>query len=219
MTTNYLVLDTETTGLDPVIMPVEVAWIKIDENMNVLDEQVHRVNPLRPIHPGAIAIHGITDQDVALAPLIEAVADLIPQPFVACGHNVGFDLRVLAPHIEWCGEICTLALSRRWVKNTTNHKLSTLKQELHLSEQTSHSALGDCHTALELLRHCSKLSGRNLPELLELESVPKMLLVMPFGMHRGKRFDQVPPGYRKWLMGKDNLHKDLKYTLEKLRLV
>lgn len=219
MTTTYLVLDTETTGLDPVIMPVEVAWIKIDENMNVLDEQVHRVNPLRPIHPGAFAIHGISDQDVALAPLVEVVTGLLPRPFVACGHNIGYDLRVLAPYIEYCGEICTLALSRRWVKQTTNHKLSTLKEELHLSEQASHSALGDCRTVLELLKLISTLSGRTLPQLLELEALPKMIPVMPFGKFRGKRFDQIPYAYRQWLLERPELHKDIKYTLEKLRLI
>lgn len=219
MTTTYLVLDTETTGLDPVIMPVEVAWIKIDENMNVLDEQVHRVNPLRPIHPGAIAIHGITDQDVALAPLVEVVTDLLPRPFVACGHNVGYDLRVLAPYIEYNGEICTLALSRRWIKGTSNHKLSTLKEELKLSEQASHSALGDCRTVLELLKLISTLSGRTLPQLLTLESLPKMLPVMPFGRYRGKKFNDIPRPYRDWLMSKEDLHKDLRYTLEKLHIL
>jgi len=217
--TTYLVIDTETTGLISPVKPVELAWIHIDEEMNVLDEQVHRINPLLPISEGASAIHNIFDSDIALCPPVEEIVGFLPQPFVAIGHNISYDLRVLAPYVEWCGEICTLALSRRWVKGTSNHKLSTLKAELKLSEQASHSALGDTRTVLELLRLISTLSGRNLPQLLELETLPKMLTVMPFGKHRGKRFDQVPRPYRQWLMAQSDLHKDLRYTLERLRIV
>lgn len=133
--------------------------------------------------------------------------------------NCSYDLRVLGPYIEYNGDLCTLALSRRWIKGTTNHKLATLKSELKLSEQTSHSALGDCRTVLELLHIITKLSGRSLSQLIELESAPKMLSVMPFGMHRGKRFDQVPRSYREWLRSKEGLHKDLKYTLDNLRII
>ena len=215
----YLVLDSETTGLASPVKPVELAWIHINENLDVLDEQVHRINPYLPISEGASAIHGIFDVDIALCPTVEEVVVNLPQPFVAIGHNISYDLRVLSPYVEYNGDLCTLALSRRWVKNMTNHKLSTLKAELKLSEQTSHSALGDCRTVLELLHIITRLSGRSLSQLTELEATPKMLSVMPFGMHRGKRFDQVPRSYREWLRSKEDLHKDLKYTLDNLRIV
>jgi len=216
---HFAVIDTETTGLDVPIKACEVAWIMVDENMNILSEAVHRVNPFRPIHPGASNIHGIYDHDVALCPAVEEVLKDLPQPFCAIGHNVAFDLRVIGGHIEYNADLCTLALSRRWVKGTTNHKLPTLQKELGLSDQLSHSALGDCYTALELLRHISKLSGRNLVQMIELESVPKMLNVMPFGMHKGKPFSEVPRSYREWLASRDDLHKDLRYTLDKLRII
>lgn len=217
--THYAIIDCETTGLDPVIKPVEVAWIVIDEETNVLDEHVYRVNPHRLISEGARAIHGISNEDVALCPPIESVMGLLPQPFVAIGHIVAFDLRVLGPYIKYSGQVCTCALSRKWIKNTTNHKLATLQKELKLSAQMSHTALGDCRTALELLRMVIKLCGRQLPQLIELESVPKMLNVMPFGMYKGKPFNQVPRSYRNWLLDQDNLPKDLQYTLEKLRII
>lgn len=219
--TTYAIIDSETTGLDSPIKAVEVAWILIDENMNTLEEEVHRVNPFRPINEGAIAIHNITDQMVANCPPIEEVVTLLPQPFVAIGHNVAFDLRVLGPYIEYCGDMCTLALSRRWVKGTTNHKLVTLKAELGFAETEAHSALGDCRSTLELLKFIANISGRNLVQLIELESVPKMLAKMPFGMHRGKNFSDVPKSYREWLLakGKDDLHKDIRYTLEKMRVL
>lgn len=216
---HYYVLDTETTGLDLPRRAVEVAWLRIDANFEVLDEFVARVNPGRPIHPGAIEIHGITDAMVANCPPIEAVIAGLPKPFVAIGHNVSYDLGVLADHVEYSADVCTLALSRRYVKGTVNHKLPTLKEALGLSKQESHSALGDCHTSLELLRHIAKLIGRNLPEIVELESQPKILNTMPFGMHRGKAFSSVPRDYREWLLAQSELHKDIRYTLEKLRIL
>ena len=212
----FYVIDTETTGLDSPMRAVEVAWLHINENMEVLDRHVQLVNPGRPINPGASEIHGIYDHHVAQSPEVENVVSALPKPFVAIAHNVGYDLRVLAEHIEWNASICTLALARRWVPEAPNHKLPTLKDFLKLSEQESHSALGDCYTSLDVLRVCAERSGRNLKALLELESIPKMLPKMPFGMHKGKAFHEVPASYREWLLSKPDLHKDLEYTLKKL---
>lgn len=213
---SYYLIDTETTGLDSPIRAVEVAWLHVGDKMEVLDTFVTKVNPGRPITVGASEIHGIYEQDVAQCPTVDQVVSALPKPFVAIGHNVAFDLRVLAEHIEWNGDICTLALARRWLPNAPNHKLPTLKEYLGLSEQKSHSALGDCFTALEVLKVCADKAGRDLKGLLELESIPKMLPKMPFGMHKGKPFHEVPASYREWLLGKGDLHKDLEYTLKKL---
>lgn len=217
--TNYIIKDTETSGLKSPIRACEIAWLQVDENMNILDEQVHRTDPQIAMDQGAIDIHGITNEDVAGFPSNAEICARIPQPFVWIGHNCAYDQRVTGEHVIFNADMCTLALSRRWVKGTTNHKLATLQKELRLSEQKSHSALGDCHTAFELLQLILKLSGRTLPELVELESQPKMIQRMPFGMHRGKLFAEIPRDYRIWMMTQDDWHKDIKYTLEKLRLV
>jgi exodeoxyribonuclease X len=214
-----IILDTETTGLDAPMRAVEIAWIVFDDDMKVLDEQVHLVNPGRPIDPGASNIHGIYAKDVENAETAAAVMARVPKgdpKLTVVGHNVSFDIRVVGEFLEYHADVCTLALSRRWVKGTTNHKLPTLQKELGLTSQVSHSALGDCHTSLELLRHCAGLAGRNFQALVELESVPKMLLKMPFGMHKGKLFTEVPRGYLEWLAGREQLHKDLVYTLKKV---
>ena len=214
--TNFRIIDTETTGLDSPMRAVEVGWIHINEHMEVVDAFVAKVNPGRPIAAGASEIHGIFDHDVAQCPTVDQVVSALPKPFVAIGHNVGYDLRVLGEHIEWNAEICTLALARRWIPESPNHKLPTLKTFLGLPEQESHTALGDCHTCLDVLRICAERSGRDLKGLLLLESRPKMLPKMPFGMHKGKPFHLVPASYREWLLSKEDLHKDLEYTLKKL---
>lgn len=216
---NYIVIDSETTGLASPISACEIAWIVIDESMTVLDEQRHLTDPQRPIDPGAQAIHGISNADVAGFPSNAEVCAKVPRPLIWIGHNSSYDQRVLGGHLEWSADLCTLALARRWVKGTTNHKLATLQQELKLSEQQSHSALGDCRTTLELLRLIVSLSGRTLSELVTLESQPKMIQRMPFGVHKGKLFAEIPKGYRQWMMTQTDWPKDIAYTLEKLNLL
>lgn len=217
--TTYLIVDTETSGLGSVVRACEIAWVTVDENLKVLDEQVHLTDPQIVIDPGAIAIHGITNEQVAGFPSNSDICAKMPQPFVWCGHNSSYDQRVIAEHVTFNGNLCTLALARRWLPNTTNHKLATLQKELGLSEQKSHSALGDCRTTLELLKVLLDKSGRTLPALVELESKPKMLPKMIFGKYRGKTFDQIPKSYRDWMLAQIDLHKDLRYTLEKLEIL
>ncbi|MFK5165208.1 3'-5' exonuclease, partial [Propionibacterium freudenreichii] len=92
------------------------AYVRISEQMDVLDEYVTLVNPGRPIEPGAIGVHGITEEEVADAITIEqAIAPLQNLPCVLVAHNLPFDLRIAGPHLEVVGEVCTLALSRQYV--------------------------------------------------------------------------------------------------------
>lgn len=219
MNDNYAIVDTETTGLDKPIKAVEVGWIRINKHMEVLDEFVAKINPERTIHPGAENIHGISLKSVKDCPTIEKVIHQLPQPFCFIAHNARFDLEVLSPYIEYHSEICTLALARRWVKGPPNFKLVTLKEHLKLTEQTSHSALGDCRSTLEVLRICAEISGRDLEGLRELERTPKMLYTMIFGKHKGKAFKDIPKGYIDWLSAQEDLHQDLRFTLQTMKLL
>lgn len=215
----YLVVDTETSGLGSVVRACEIAWVTIDENLKVLDEQVHLTDPQIVMDPGAVAIHGITNEQVAGFPSNGDICAKMPQPFVWCGHNSSYDQRVIAEHVTFNGNLCTLALARRWLPNTTNHKLATLQKELGLSEQKSHSALGDCRTTLELLKVLLDKSGRTLPALVELESKPKMLPKMPFGMYKGRLFVDIPKQYIHWMSEQPDWHPDILHTIKQLRLL
>lgn len=215
----YLIVDTETSGLASPVRACEIAFIQVDENLNTLDEQVHLTDPQIAIDPGAIAIHGITNEQVKGFPSNSEICSKMPQPFVWCGHNSSYDQRVIAEHVVFNGNLCTLALARRWISHTTNHKLATLQKELGLSEQKSHSALGDCRTTLELLKVLLDLSNRTLPALLELESKPKVLPKMPFGKYRGYLFVDIPKDYIHWMTRQADWHPDILYTINQLKLL
>lgn len=214
---NYLILDTETTGLNGAVC--EIAWVTLDDDLNILDQHCTYVDPGRPIEPGAQAVHGITDDMVRGKPTLEEVATLLPKDGYMAAHNCAFDLRMIRSAYEPAATLCTLAMARLYVKGTTNHKLETLQRELQLPVRESHSALGDVLTVHDLLGHILPMTGRTLEGLFTLAKAPKLLHVMPFGKYRGVKFLNVPKDYRDWLMSKPDLDKDLKYTLEKLQHV
>ena len=69
ITKNFVILDTETTGLDSLARIVEISCI--DREGNVLMDSL--VNPGIPIPADAVAIHGISDADVADKPSFPAL--------------------------------------------------------------------------------------------------------------------------------------------------
>lgn len=218
-TMNHMyIIDTETASLQGGV--VELAYLKVDQDLNILEEFCVRLNPERPIDPFAQAVHGISDADVKDCQTLAEVSAAFTEPVIWCGHNAGFDERMLKPHIRASQTLCTLALAREYIKGTTNVKLATLKDELKLPEQQSHSALGDVHTTRDLLMlHILPLSGVDLQTLLDRANQPRLLAKMPYGKYKGTTILRVPKDYRDWLLSQGDLDKDLRFTLEKLRNV
>lgn len=212
------IIDTETAGLTGGV--VELAYLRTDYDLNILEEFCVRVNPERPIGEFATGIHGITDADVADCQTLAQVTSTIPQfvePIVYVGHNCSFDQRMTNPFIRPSKSLCSLALSREFVKGTSNNKLATLQVELGLPIQKSHSALGDVHTTRDLLLHILPLAGVDIRTLIARADKPKLVAKMPYGKYKGITILRVPKDYREWMLGQPDMTKDLRYTLEKFR--
>lgn len=213
----YHILDTETASLKGGVC--EIAWLVVNDELEVQSEFCSLVNPERPIDPGAQAVHGISDADVADKPTLKQIADQhLPEPILIVGHNCAFDIRMVKEQVKIAESICTLALSRKYIKGTTNHKLETLQAELKFPEQKSHSALGDVYTARDLLLHLNKNFDVTLQSALADSKIPRLVHVMPFGKHKGRALLQIPRDYREWLLGQE-LEKDLRFSLEKIRSI
>ncbi len=91
--------DLETTGLSTTDdRIIEMAILRVSPQGDVL-ERVRRFNPEMPIHPEAIAVHGITDEDVAGEAPFTARAKALFELLDPCdlgGFNVRrFDLPML----------------------------------------------------------------------------------------------------------------------------
>jgi len=93
------VLDLETTGVDVKTDRIVEIGILAVRPGRPAEQHTRRVNPGVPIPPGATAVHGITDDDVAGAPAFGAVADDLLTRLDGCdlcGFNVKrFDLPLL----------------------------------------------------------------------------------------------------------------------------
>jgi len=208
----FLIADTETTGLTAPIKVVELGWILVDEELNVIEEFDSLINPERDIEPDASGIHNIRAKQVVDSPKIEEIDFPDGEICLIC-HRVDFDSPLLSPHMDVVAEADTLVLARRMLPDSPNHKLGTLSAYCNLPDQLAHRALGDCRTVLNLIDYLMEGSGMNLIQLINYSNTPIKLEYINFGKHRGIPFDEVPSGYMKWLKSLRDLDIDMKYTL------
>ncbi|MBF0213734.1 MAG: DNA polymerase III subunit epsilon [Magnetococcales bacterium] len=123
--TRLIALDTETTGLSPAKGDrlVELGCVELVQMRKGRSKQWF-VNPERSIPAEATRIHGITDEQVAGAPLfsgiVEAFLEFIGQDGLVI-HNAAFDMgflnaelaRIKRPPLDSARVIDTLLISRR----------------------------------------------------------------------------------------------------------
>lgn len=215
-----IVIDTETAGLDPRDGVVDLAIIEIDENFDPIATFESLIDPEGPISPSASGVHGITVEDVADAPTLQQFFDTTDagvyceEPLYVIGHKVGFDIGFLAEHLR--GEIipvCTLRLARQLYPDAENHKLQTLRYMFGLEAGTAHRAYGDTLLCLNFLRRMAEETGLSIEQLAEMSSRPIHVKNMPFGKHKGLPLDELPRGYRNWLLDKADIDEDLRHSL------
>ena len=159
-----VVLDTETTGLDPLQgdRVIEVAAVEL-VNLLPTGSTFHRlVNPKRDIPAEATRVHGFTNADLEGKPGFEEVADdllafLGDAPIIA--HNAPFDFGFLDAELFRCGRpaldrgrmIDSLALAKERYPGMPN-SLDALCRRLGIdnSMRTSHNAVLDCRLLAEV---------------------------------------------------------------------
>lgn len=164
----YVCLDTETTGLSVVSDRLcEVAAIEFDPITFAETRRFHvYLNPERPVSPGALRVHGLTDDFLAQQPRFGDVAgDLAhflthTEVFI---HNASFDVRFLnqafsnlnLPPLDAldCRPQCTLKLARRMLK-LPHHRLDDLCRhfDVSLQRRTQHGAMIDTELLLAVLQ-------------------------------------------------------------------
>jgi DNA polymerase-3 subunit epsilon len=159
-----IVLDTETTGLDPLQgdRVIEVAAVEL-VNLLPTGQSFHRlVDPQRDIPAEATRVHGFTNGDLAGKPRFpEIVADLLAflgdAPIIA--HNAPFDFGFLDAELFRCGMpaldrgrmIDSLAIAKARYPGMPN-SLDALCRRLGIdnSMRTSHNAVLDCRLLAEV---------------------------------------------------------------------
>ena len=159
-----IVLDTETTGLDPLRGDrlVEIGCIEILNRMPTGQTFHRHLNPERDVPAEAFAVHGLSSQFLADKPLFAHVVDeflefIADAPLVI--HNASFDIsfinaeldRMQRPPIARDRLIDTLLLARRKHPGVSN-RLDDLcsRYAIDNSRRTKHGALLDAELLAEV---------------------------------------------------------------------
>ncbi len=159
----WIVLDTETTGLKEPIFPIEIGaqrmrgWKPDGEPFRRL------INFDVPIEPDAELLHGYSREYLRkhgsnpAAALLEFTEWAGSAPFVS--YNLAYDWeRVLEPAYRRLGLACALVpgfcavrLVRSTIPGMRNYKLITLMRAFDVASEQKHNALDDVAGVVELL--------------------------------------------------------------------
>lgn len=177
---SYVVIDVETTGLDPSKDHlIEIAALRVRDG-KIEDSFSSLVKPSVEIDSFISDLTGITNEQLKTAPKPEDVlpqfCDFIGRDIVV-GHNVNFDINFLYDNfIKYMGRplsndyMDTLRLSKRYCKQAPSYKLPLLANFLNIPVEESHRALSDCRTTNSLLQALKEVSNHPDPEESKLLS-------------------------------------------------
>ena len=192
-----VVLDTETTSLDPrVARIVEIGAVRLYSG-RLSEQETFRelVHPQVPIPPVAAGIHGIDDAKVQNAPKFAQVWPLLSDYIggsVLIGHSIGYDLAILANETERAG----IAFSRPRTLDVrllaqivepalAGYSLDSLAAWLGVNASDRHSALGDAMTAARIfVALVPRLREGNIRTLAEAEAACAKLTTALEEQHR-----------------------------------
>jgi len=155
-----IVLDTETTGLDPSQghKIIEIGCVELLDR-KLTGRHLHfYINPEREVEAGAMEVHGISNEFLADKPLFAAVAATFIE-FVDGAelviHNAPFDIGFLNHELaalkgayknmaEYCSVLDTLAMARKKHPGQKNNLDALCKRyEVDNSQRELHGALKD----------------------------------------------------------------------------
>lgn len=180
----FVVVDVETTGLNPIEDRItEIAMMKV-RNGILLDEFSTLINPLVTIPASITELTGIDNLMVADAPpareVTPAIAEFLGDAiFVA--HNAPFDwgfvsqTTVRERGIELNNpQLCTVKLSQRILPHLRSKSLGPVTSALNIRIPERHRASGDAFaTALVLIKFLSFLQNKHdihtISELLQFQ--------------------------------------------------
>lgn len=188
-----IVLDTETTGMDPATGDriVEIGCLELENHVPTGRTLHLYLNPERDVPAEAVAVHGLTAEFLSAHPTFAEVVDQFVD-FVGDDrlviHNAEFDVKFLNaelrtlgfPPLEQRRVLDTLALARRKFPGSPA-SLDALCRRfgIDLSGRTLHGALLDSQLLAEV--YLELLGGRQTGLSLDAPEVRAVLAATPEG--------------------------------------
>ena len=193
----YVVVDLETTGLNPNSDEIiEVGAIKFD-GKEVKDIFNKLVKPDRQISENTVQLTGITQEilnnELPIKPVLSQFLNFAKDSIIIA-HNAEFDVSFLNVNLKkWLSKemnnfvVCTLLVSRDLLPNLDNHKLPTVAKYFGIDIANRHRAIGDSELTYQIwLKFLDKLKDRKIITKNDLETYisslnkPKFKEAVPF---------------------------------------
>ncbi|QQR54943.1 3'-5' exonuclease [Candidatus Peregrinibacteria bacterium] len=187
--TPFIVVDLETTGLEPNLDNIiEIAAVKV-LNGQIIDEQTHLVNPHIFIPQETTDITGITTdmlkESALFADIVDDYLGWFAEGGVFVAHNVDFDRNFFNSHLRRMQRIelsnpylCTFKLAKTVHPNLPRYGLGVLAETFGIQMPQAHRAIHDARATAELLiKFMSTLHAGGLRQLKDLpciQNLPKV---------------------------------------------
>lgn len=221
-----LILDTETTDKENGEV-IELAWL---ESPNLLDPSSvshcgqRRFTPTKPSTYGALATHGILDEEVAGLEPSHTAFNQLPEARFWIGHNIDFDWRALGQR-PGPFRICTLALCRKHWPEVDSHSLSAMMYFLYgrtagVREQVrgAHGALADVLMTRQILNKVIEKTGvTTLTALFGDSEDARLPRKWGFGKFEGAAISAADRGYARWYSNNCSGNADYPYYIAALK--
>ncbi|MCR5670721.1 MAG: 3'-5' exoribonuclease [Butyrivibrio sp.] len=154
----FIVVDTETTGLNPNYDRILSIAAILYENGEPTKTFYTLINQPVTIPAEATAINGITNSMIKDAPseksameaFREFAGDAIQGKTLFVAYNAPFDFKFIKNAMERCGfegnvrYFDALSYARRNISELKNYKQVTVAKHLRISTENAHNALADC---------------------------------------------------------------------------
>lgn len=201
-------VDFETTGIptsdDPHAI-VEIGWCDVSFDPWFVNQPASILcNPGRPIPAAAMAIHHITDGDVAEA---KGSLSVLGTPEYFAAHNADYERQFIQTDIPF---ICTWKVALRVWPDAESHSLQFLRYHLGLkpnavSANPPHRAGPDAYLCALLLEKILQQPGApDVETMVRWSNGHALLPRCPLFKHKGKKWEDVPTDYLDWIVNKPN---------------
>ena len=181
----FIAFDTETTGMwAPSHKLVELSAVKFSLKKGIIDKFDYLINPERKIPSEVIEIHGITDEMVQDAPIV----NLVLEKFVEfCGndsiliaHNAPFDISFVGLELKRCALefnnnpiLDTVDIFKRYFPDVPSYSLLNLCRYFKITERQDHRALSDALFVYQLF----KIAVTKFPDVANFSQLKKLVNV------------------------------------------
>lgn len=214
------IVDTETTGEEPVPEVIELAVAKLHTNLDFEPYFQGFFKPERPIWFSAMAVHNILPSELEGHPASALAKAHLPADLeYMIGHNVDYDWKALGEPA--CKRICTLALSR-WVwPGNRGHSIGALTYALHTDLANARDVLKHAHSAGDDVELCYAIlralleqeplkNYTTFEQLYQASEIARIPVYWTFGKFRDKRIEEADAGYLQWCLRQADMDEYVK---------